>query len=582
MRAAVYARYSSHQQRAASIDDQLRRCREEIAARGWTEIAGACFTDAEVSGSIEARAGYQAMLAAARRREFDVIVVEELSRLTRDGEEREGLRKRLRFWGVHLRALSDGIDTVLSPEAAGPLMMLQGYRAEQEVEATATRTRRGQRGRILAGYHAGGAPYGYRSRPVHADKPGDPPGTGPVVGFELVVHPEEAKVVRRVFREYAGGKSPRAIAADLNAAGVAPPGAAWRDRQGVRCTWTHSAIQGSRKRGTGVLHQRKYVGELVWNRSTWLRDPERGGRRVRRDQAEQEWVEVQADSIRIVPDKLWERVQERLAVRARDGTGWGACRRERRLLSGMLVCGQCGAKYVMTGRNTYACAGRVNRGETVCDCRATVNAAEAERKVVETIQRVVYGQGMVEEVVERVRRRWVAEQKRKRAASAEESKLRRRLVDLNAEAGRLVEAIAQGVLVEDLRKRMARLETDRAAVAVELKRCGRSETPQILKALPAMVAKVIATLSEAMEQGHTEKVRAILRKMVERIEVQGVEVEGRKRPATRLLLRGDLVQALAVLGTKSTYGSSGGALLTLLTSTGAELPEVVVVLGGGR
>ncbi len=215
VRAAIYARYSSDKQRPASIDDQVRQCRAEITRRGWDEVA--CYSDAEIAGSVtQRRPGYQRLLSGARRGEFDVIVVDELSRLSRDSEELAGLRKRLKFWGIHLRAL-DGLDTVSAPEAAGPIMLVKSFVNEAELAATAARTRRGQRGRILAGYHAGGAPYGYRSRPVHADRPGDPPGTGPVVGYELVVHEAEAEIVRRIFRLYAEGWSPRRIAAQEGA-----------------------------------------------------------------------------------------------------------------------------------------------------------------------------------------------------------------------------------------------------------------------------------------------------------------------------------------------------------------------------
>ena len=177
MRAAIYARYSSDKQRAASIEDQVRECRAEIARRDWTEMV--CLSDAEIPGTVaERRPRYQELLRGARAREFDVIVVDELSRLTRDPEHLARLRKLLAFRRVHLRTIADGIDTTLAPEAAAAVIAMRGYTNEAELRATAHRTRRGLRGAVLAGHHAGGLAYGYRTRAVHADREGDPSGTG--------------------------------------------------------------------------------------------------------------------------------------------------------------------------------------------------------------------------------------------------------------------------------------------------------------------------------------------------------------------------------------------------------------------
>ena len=63
-------------------------------------------------GTVTRRPGYSALLDAAKTGQADVVVVDELSRLTRDPEELAGLRKRLRFWKVGLVALGDGLDTV--------------------------------------------------------------------------------------------------------------------------------------------------------------------------------------------------------------------------------------------------------------------------------------------------------------------------------------------------------------------------------------------------------------------------------------------------------------------------------------
>jgi len=100
MRAVICARYSTDLQRDASIEDQVRLCREHIEREGW-EYKHA-YTDRAISGASALRPAYQALLEDARRGAFDVVVAEALDRLSRDQEDVAGLLKRLRFAGVRL------------------------------------------------------------------------------------------------------------------------------------------------------------------------------------------------------------------------------------------------------------------------------------------------------------------------------------------------------------------------------------------------------------------------------------------------------------------------------------------------
>jgi len=89
-------------------------------------------------------------------------------------------------------------------------------------------------------------------------------------GRQLVIDPDQARVVRRIFENYAEGSSARGIAHRLNAEGVPSP------RGG---TWAVSAFVGDRERGAGLLYSEIYIGRLIWNRRQWLKDPETGKRR---------------------------------------------------------------------------------------------------------------------------------------------------------------------------------------------------------------------------------------------------------------------------------------------------------------
>ena len=99
MRAVIYARYSSDNQREASIEDQVRICRERIEREGWTltEI----YSDASISGATTLRPGYQMLLEHARNGAFDFVIAEALDRLSRDLEDIAGLFKQTQLLQRH-------------------------------------------------------------------------------------------------------------------------------------------------------------------------------------------------------------------------------------------------------------------------------------------------------------------------------------------------------------------------------------------------------------------------------------------------------------------------------------------------
>ena len=114
MRYAIYARYSSDQQRQTSIADQLRKCQEFGDAQGWLPVKNCIYTDAAISGVSTERPGLQRMLQAALspHRSFDVILVDDTSRISRSLPDAIQLFQRLSFAGVRVIAVAQGIDSL--------------------------------------------------------------------------------------------------------------------------------------------------------------------------------------------------------------------------------------------------------------------------------------------------------------------------------------------------------------------------------------------------------------------------------------------------------------------------------------
>ena len=193
-------------------------------------------------------------------------MAESLDRLSRDQEHVAALYKQLSFQGVLLLTIGEG-------EISELHVGLKGAMSALYLKDLAQKTRRGLEGRIRQGRSAGGLSYGYRIvRGIGRD---GAPSTG-----ERQIDENEADVVCSIFATFAAGKSPRAIAKDLNDRGILGP-------RGV--PWGASTIYGNQQRGTGILNNELYVGRPVWNRQRFVKDPEMIRRQARPNPRE-EWV----------------------------------------------------------------------------------------------------------------------------------------------------------------------------------------------------------------------------------------------------------------------------------------------------
>ncbi|MEH3117151.1 MAG: recombinase family protein [Methylorubrum populi] len=242
--------------------------------------------------------------------------------------------KRLRFAGVSIVTLSEGEINELHVGLKGTMNALF-------LKDLALKTHRGQRGRVEAGKAGSGrAAYGYRT--VHQlDANGEP------IRGERVIVEEGAKIVRRIFRGYAGGRRAKEIAFQLNREGVPGP----RNRP-----WIDATIRGNAAAGTGILNNELYAGVLAWNQQRFIKNPETGTR-VSRVSSESVWIRTEVPHLRIVDDALWQAVRERQRdISALFGPHLANTREGRAkrlhltnrpvtLLSGLLTCGCCGVRW---------------------------------------------------------------------------------------------------------------------------------------------------------------------------------------------------------------------------------------------
>lgn len=339
IRVAIYARYSTDMQNPNSVRDQLDKCRLYAEHKGWRVVEERF--DEAVSGDRDDRGGFQQLRNDIRRRGCDVVLAESLDRLSRDQEHMAALYKEANHYEVELHTVERG----------GVDAMQIGFSSTLSavfLEDLKNKTRRGLSGRINDGKSAGGNAYAYvNALDEHGAK---------LIG-EMAIHEMEAAVVRRIFREYASGRSPLKIAAGLNADRIPAPGAG--NKRQPSGHWKQNTINGNRERGTGILNNELYIGRRIWNRLRYSKDPHTN-RRVSRLNDRSKWEVAEVAHLRIVDQDLWDAVKTRQAAlaktrakrKATDRNGLSASqglRRRKFLLSGLLECGQCRGNMTIAG-----------------------------------------------------------------------------------------------------------------------------------------------------------------------------------------------------------------------------------------
>jgi site-specific DNA recombinase len=546
MKAALYARFSTEKQSEASIEDQFRVCERIAEQHGFSVIAR--FSDAAISGGTAQRPGYQRLLAAARRHEFDVIVAEDTSRLWRNLAEQSPRLAELADLGIAV--VTHDLDT--RHESAEIMGAVGGAMATAYRKEIGRRTRRGLEGRARNGRSAGGRAYGYVPRAFSASG-------------RVEIDEAQSAVVRRVFTMFADGYSPRAIASALNREGVPSPGSMWGREARRKRGWVASAIHGNPARGLGILNNEAYRGVVVWNRSRWIRSAADSSKRRQVQNPRKEWITRQDERLRIVSDDLWQRVKERQAERAHDigenvrrGLKQAAAIRAgsggKFLLSGLLRCSHCGSALAIAGADRYQCSGHTNGGAALCSNNAILWRHVAEREVTAGIKRDLRSPEVIAEICRRAR---AAVRNRPRQKVADHSA---RIAQLRAEIDNLADAVASGALrasptiaarLSAAEAELERLEFGQAAPVAAV-----TDVTQLLADLPARAARAVEHLEETLAAGDLPRAREEIRRHVGMVTMEADEHEVR--------LYGEQGVAVALMraagGSHASIDGSGGRI----------------------
>jgi len=519
VKAAIYARYSSENQRPESITDQIESCRKLAATRGYEVSSEHVFSDEASSGARSDRSGLAALRAAAEQGAFQVVLVDDLSRLARNTLLMLSLLEELRFHGIRLVSVADGLDTDDEESTVG--IQVRGIFNELQLTDLRKKTLRGQMGQKSRGFVVGEATYGYRSVPVGAIRM-DKKGRARPEGYRMEIQPTEAAVILRIFREFADGRSESALVRALNAERVA-------GRRTTRKGWWPATVH-------RILRNEKYVGQWVWNKTQTRRDP-RTGRRRKVLKPVSEWVITTSDGLRIVPKELWERVQERLAAVRKSWPG-GSKKRgfdvqaghrvahyPEDLLSGAMKCGVCGGSIAKVSGKSGGYYGCLAAAKGSCKNRILVRRTLAERVVLSAVKErlghteaIRYLLGRVEKELRRIASGVPEDLGLKESAMGREERRLANLVDFVAD-GRGSRAL--GEAIAETERRLAAFRSE-----VELLKRGREvafSAPPV-----AWIESRVEELGEVLE-ARTGKSALLLRRLLGPIRLAPAETTSGRR-----------------------------------------------------
>lgn len=217
-KAVVYTRVSSGKQAEedkVSLPEQERMCKAYIESKGWEYVK--TYEDAGYSGRNMNRPAIQELIQDIKSGEVEAVVIWKLDRLSRRQRETIAfIEDYILVENVTLASLHESLDTS-TPVGLCIIGVLSSF-AQLESDNIVTRTKMGRDAKARSGGYAGGKPpLGYKA-----------------VEGELVVVPEEAEIVRLVFKMRAEGKTLIGITDELNRLG-------YRTKKGNE--FRHSAVQ---------------------------------------------------------------------------------------------------------------------------------------------------------------------------------------------------------------------------------------------------------------------------------------------------------------------------------------------------
>lgn len=475
MRAALYTRVSTSQQvDGISLQLQEERLRSYATAMGWEIVE--IYVDAGLSGASKDRPEYQRMLADVKERRFDVILVYKLDRLTRSVRDFHELTSLLDSYGVGLVSVTQNIDTS-SPTGRLLRNVLVDF-ANFERELIAERSTEAKRRKASDGKYLGWKPpYGYRKEGSRSDS-------------RLVIVPEEADIVRRIYQLYLTGQHgiiPIAREVGLSASTVRE-----------------------------ILLNPTYCGKIAYAKRP-------GSSKRLRVSSMDDWIVVDGEHEPIISEEEWQRAQ---LIREQNFLKRGPSRGSPHLFSRMVYCARCGnlcrlasSKRTHNGRTYrhmyYRCDLREDSRKNCSQPPVRHNAIEAA--FVKALGQIMKDDKLWEEVSRRIKDEEDCETKmRLKALNSRREQITRRIDNLVAH-------LADGAIATAIRPRLIALEEERKAVDEEIRQLQR-QLEAAEQQRPDLTREILQDVSRHWKDMTVEEKREGVRLLVRKFDIDGYTV----------------------------------------------------------
>lgn len=281
----------------------------------WNNVG--IFADEGISGtSLHRRDEFNRMISLASKRKIDIILTKEVSRFSRNVRDLLNIVEELRKKKIYIWFLSDDINT--ESDDYRERLVEAATAAEKESLRTSRRVKWGQMQQMQRGVVFGRREmFGYN---ITRNEQG-------IQNFEIV--PEEAEVIKEIFRWFADGDGTHIIARRLEAKGIKTK----RFKNG----WSNTVI-------LRILRNEKYVGDLAQGK-TYTPDPLTHKKKYNNGEAQMVYITDHHTESAIIQRELWDKVQAMLKENEPDD-GIKLKYSNRYWTSGKIFCGCCGSRYV--------------------------------------------------------------------------------------------------------------------------------------------------------------------------------------------------------------------------------------------
>lgn len=317
-RAAKYKRLSDEgQEEGYSLEFQEERISEAIALEGCSFDEKHSWQDTHTGMEIFERPGLNALRAAARRHEFDVLFLYKLDRFSRVDWHQEMMREELKRYGVRIVTLKKEEHADDDSPLGKVIRAFYGFKAEEERNDIFRRTHDGIEARVKNGSIIPS------HKPLYGYSWDD---ASPGMKNRYIINPKEATVVKRMFDMAKNGWTLRAIARQLTVEGIPSPTGQF--------VWRYQSVR-------YILSHPFYTGQASAFR--WKNEKLPGMRYQQSRRALEEQIALPEDTVPAIIDiDTFEAVQRRLAVNKQQATRNNKHPQDALLRCGLVVCGYCG------------------------------------------------------------------------------------------------------------------------------------------------------------------------------------------------------------------------------------------------